>query len=494
MSEPTPIEFRLKTTADISGAEDVKKSIFSTSTAAQEAARQADAATVKAKNSAKELGEAAEKADPQLSKLIGIQRAQVAGQISQAIGGLGEAAKKMAKELKDSDLELSQTLDATAVGLDSVTNSLSLAAQGFAVGGPFGAAVGATVGLLSGPLKAAYEDMTASIVGAAKAEKEAAEMVEKLGIARENFAANQKFLDLKATYDAENEILKEQESTLKRQLALRDRLASTEVTGARQEVDAAKLRGGDVALAETNVLVTQLRVGLDKLNGTLGLAQKQADNAVVDAAAAKATFENALLNKIAPAELDALAAKAEAANQQVTSTAEALSGQTQEFEASKRVLLIGAENSLGALEKELPAKISKEAKAAGDGLYESIKDAYAEGPKKVIPLVKVETAEVKTAISAKATEVTKGVSEIQTSAVNGNTENLTAVKKVGQEIITATRNINTAITSLDTAVSQLLTVSTRLIAVAAAQNEKIREITRYLEILQAQGNTFRNTQ
>jgi hypothetical protein len=473
MANPDDIEFRLKTTADVTGAEKVTKSIFATTDAAKDAARQADVAAVKAKQNAAELGAAAEKADPQLSRLIGNQRAQVAGQIAQAIGGLGEATRKMAGQVKESDLELSKTLDTTAVGLDSVTNSLAFAAQGFALGGPFGAAVGATVGLMSGPLKAAFEDMTTSIINATKAEKQAAEMVVKLGIARENFAANQKFLDLKEIYDAENQFLKAQEETMKRQLALRDRLASTELTGARQEVDAAKLRGGDVALAETNVLVTQLRVGLDKLNGTLGLAQTQAANAEVGAAAAKAAYDNAVLNKIGPAEVEALAAKALAANQQVTSTAENLAGQTQEFEASKRVLLIGAENSLGALEKELPAKISNQAKAAGDGLYQNIKDSYAEGPKKVIPLVKVETAEVKAAITAKATEVTKGVSEIQTTATEGSSQNLTELRRVSQEISTASRAMTTGINSLDASITQLVAVSNRLLAVADDQRREI---------------------
>jgi hypothetical protein len=474
MANPDDIEFRLKTTADVTGAETVTKSIFASTSAAKEAERQADVAAVKAKQNAAELGAAAEKADPQLSSLINIQRAQVAGQIAQAIGKLGDFTRKMAADAKESDLELSKTLETTAVGLDSVTNSLSLAAQGFALGGPFGAAVGATVGLLSGPLKAAYEDMTTSIQGAAAAEKEAAEMVGKLAIARENFAANQKFLALKETYDAENQFLKAQEETMKRQLALRDKLASTELTGARQEVDAANLRGGDVALAETNVLVTQLRVGLDKLNGTLGLAQTEAANAVLGAEAAKAAYDNAVLNKIGPAEVEALAAKAVAANEKVTSTAENLAGQTQEFEASKRVLLIGAENSLGALEKELPAKISKEAKAAGDGLYQTIKDTYAEGPKKVIATVKVETAEVKAAITAKATEVTKGVTEIQTTATEGSSQNLADIRRVGQEISTASRAMTTGINSLDASITQLVAVSNRLLAVA---DEQRREIT-----------------
>jgi hypothetical protein len=476
MANPDDIEFRLKTTADVTGAETVTKSIFATTDAAKDAARQADVAAVKAKQNAAELGAAAATADPQLSKLITIQRAQVAGQISQAIGKLGDATRKMAADAKESDLELSKTLETTAVGLDSVTNSLALAAQGFALGGPFGAAVGATVGLLSGPLKAAFEDMTTSIQGAAAAEKEAAEMVEKLAIARENFAANQKFLALKETYDAENQFLKAQEETMKRQLALRDKLASTELTGARQEVDAAKLRGGDVALAETNVLVTQLRVGLDKLNGTLGLAQTQAANAEVGAAAAKAAYDNAVLNKIGPAEVEALAAKALAANQQVTSTAENLAGQTQEFEASKRVLLVGAENSLAALEKELPAKISVEAKASADGLYQNIKDTYAEGPKKVLPAVKVETAEVKAAITAKATEVTKGVTEIQTSATASSSQNLADVKKVGQEISSAAKNMTTAINSLDGSVTQLVAVSNRLLAMAEDQRREINNL------------------
>ena len=84
----------------------------------------------------REMREAGQAADVRTIKLR--QSAVSIGQISQALGPAISGLKNFAIESKNSDLEN------LATGFQSLNGAVGLAAQGFAVGGPLGAAVAAS--------------------------------------------------------------------------------------------------------------------------------------------------------------------------------------------------------------------------------------------------------------------------------------------------------------------------------------------------------------
>lgn len=196
MANEQDIEFRLKTVGETQGAEAVTEAIKDTGA------------------EAKKVGNDAAQADPQLTRLLNIQRAQVAVQISQALGQVGIAIRKISDDFKTSDKEFSETLQNTAVGIDSLTGALSGAAQGFAVGGPFGAAVGGMIGLLGGPLKDAYGNMVKDLDAAAAAQRRADLAAEKLRLTLQALADDKKLLKLTGEYERQADLIDRQVAAL----------------------------------------------------------------------------------------------------------------------------------------------------------------------------------------------------------------------------------------------------------------------------------------
>lgn len=203
--DPDPVTIKVATEADTSGIDAASTALKGLSGDGDGSAEIEKVTTslTGLDDAAKEVGESAKETDLQLARMINIQRAQIAAQVASSVAQIGGAVKNLADDLRGSDKELAETLDNSAVALDSLTGALSLAAQGFAVGGPFGAAIGATVGLLTGPLKSAYDGMVNDLDNAAKAEKNAAASVERLRKAREDFVREVRDKNIRAIFDSE---------------------------------------------------------------------------------------------------------------------------------------------------------------------------------------------------------------------------------------------------------------------------------------------------
>lgn len=108
------------------------------------------------------IGDASQTAGPKLDKLVGIERAQVFAQIATQIGTVATSVQELGQEFADADPQFSQSLQTLGDGLSTVGNMASYAAQGFAVAGPAGAAVGAAFAAASpliGKLKDAFVDI-----------------------------------------------------------------------------------------------------------------------------------------------------------------------------------------------------------------------------------------------------------------------------------------------------------------------------------------------
>ena len=158
----------------------------------------------------------------QVGKILDIQRAQIANDIAQGIGAISDKLREMGASAGGADTELGRTLNTASIGFDSLSASVSLAGQGFAVGGPLGAGIGATIGLISGPLKAALDDMTKQLELARQAELNAAAANKRLQEARAEFAAQVRNENLTAFFNAETQAIDKQIAAINR----RDQVAA----------------------------------------------------------------------------------------------------------------------------------------------------------------------------------------------------------------------------------------------------------------------------
>ena len=209
-------------------------------------------------------------------------------------------------------------------------------------------------------------------------------------------------------YSEEGEELLKQEATLRRIAGVRSELGALKNQAASQDVESARLRGGDVALAEYNALATQLQTGLAALGDKLRSSQASADTARNEFNAASTIYEEALKNgidKLDPAQFSSLNTALETARTALDGADQAVTDQQQIFAAGKENLLRGAENELAKLDTEAKAALSAEAKKASDAIYQTIKDQFATGPTAAIAQIEVAAGAVTTAATEKAGQV-----------------------------------------------------------------------------------------
>ncbi len=218
--DPNPVTVKITSVADTTGVEEVQDGLKAVETSTQD------------------TGSAADDANEKLQTLVGLERAQMAVQLAQGINQIAESARRTAQEFKETDKEMSKTFENVATGLDSLSAGLSLAAQGFSVGGPFGAAIGGLVGLMTGPLKSAFSDMLESLANVKRAEKESEDATKQLGETRRKLAQQLREEGIEQIYRGELKALGEVEAQLERnsRIAAAQRSANNAVQSANNSV------------------------------------------------------------------------------------------------------------------------------------------------------------------------------------------------------------------------------------------------------------------
>lgn len=88
---------------------------------------------------------------------INQQRAMMVLQVAEQIGKMSSSIRAAAADFREANPELSGTLETTAGAMEQVGTMASYAAQGFAIAGPAGAAVGAAIGLAVPQLEKFYD-------------------------------------------------------------------------------------------------------------------------------------------------------------------------------------------------------------------------------------------------------------------------------------------------------------------------------------------------
>lgn len=471
------IEINITTTADTSGAEEVEKSIFKVEEAAKEAERELDVLEAKRRKAEREntggltgvdltkdldgvgtkladaTGYGKELATAKaLAKAAGLEltgaavadAALITGSFAAIAASAGIAFKGVGDSLEDYKNLIARWREVTGKELDEGSQDVLAWAQVFDdVEQPIDQAIDKIGSLISSiseivesPLESLKKlrkeiDGTGDLEASIKRAEDAKKALD--GVIQARAAAGQ--IELASIYSEENERLKDQEKTLERIGKLRSTLGGLEQQGAKQEVEAAKLRGGDVGLAEANLLATELRTGLGKLEQDLAEVQAAAVTAQQQADAALVSYKAAIRDNLAPADIDELGKKVDAAQTAATAANQAVTDQSQVFEVAKTNLIRGAENELAKLEQEYDGKTTTAAKQAFDGIYVSLQKSFSEAPKAAIEMIQVNSAQVTEAATSKAVEVAAGIDRIKADVVTtltkltGNVSNLLGITR-----------------------------------------------------------------
>lgn len=272
MADIPDIEFKLKTTGDTTGAEEVEQSIFAAEDAAKTASRQADVDIAKGKQA-----EAVQRAQAEsLREIADGQQRIVAANLAGAIG-------KIAGEFSGMSAELDMAIQGTQ-------NFLNVFAS---TGNPIAATL-ALVGTSVNALMDAYRNASAQAKLLAK-EEEA--HLKKIAELRAAYARQISTENLTGFFQRELEMLDEQEAVLLR--ISRIRASERELEAARRASEAAAAVAGGGTTAEGAAAVNlagqvtdQIVTIQDSLKAAATAQQKLQDEANILGLEAKALTEN----------------------------------------------------------------------------------------------------------------------------------------------------------------------------------------------------------
>lgn len=506
----TDIDIKITTTADTSGAEQAKKSIFAIEDAAKQAERELDVLEAKRKQSGGltgvdltgNAGGHAEKlldklgykqeleAAKALGKSVGVELTGAAALDAAAIGGAFAAIaasavvafKGVSDSLSDYKNLMTRWRELTGKELDQGSQDILAYAKTFSdIEQPIDAAIKNIGGFISSiaeivqhPLDSLIKlrkelDGTGDLEAAIKRAEDAKKAL--AGVIQARAEAGQ--VELASIYGEENEKLKEQEKTLQRIGNLRSTLGNLEAQGARQEVESAKQRGGDVGLAEANVLAVQLRSGLEKLQQDLSETKATADTAQGQANAALVAYNAAIRDKLDPAMITQLGDKVDAAQTATNAANQAAADQEAIFVAAKTNLIRGSENGLAALEQEFDGKTSTAAKQAFDSIYQNLQTSFSEGPREAIKAIKADTAKVTQDATTKAGEVTAAIDQLQTDVVKPFDEAIKGLAKNVERLLQIGTALAGTVSSQADNVETLLQIGADLAGTVSSQADRI---------------------
>lgn len=275
--------------------------------------------------------------------------------------------------------------------------------------------------------------------------------------------ANGQQSNVAETYGRELIALQDQEATIKRIAALRNQLASLEVQGARQDIESAQLRGGDVELAQANALAVELKSNLAALGDNLRQAQQSAEISRTELDAAMVAQQQGIrdnLDNLDPAQFATLNATLDQAQIAFTNANKVVDDQRKVFESSGMNILRGAENELAKLDTQSKGVIGDAADKARSAIFKTIKSEFS--------TLTGATGEVASALAKDRQTTEANIRNLKpspqdTAAIEG------AVKEVGQ----AQAAKNEAIVA---ALAQVTALSSHVISKLAAQENQIKQL------------------
>lgn len=393
------ITIGITTKGDTSGAEAVEKSIFSVESAAKRAEREMDVMEAKRRKQARE--------SEGQGGFFGMDVSEGAANAVQGAAeaaGFGKQAAKLRSMMAADSVAIAGSfavIGAAAVEAyqmmgGAVERYQQMAAAAKAEGQDLGPELAEQVRLLEeqlGPVKSIIDGVSSTLSGvwkvakdpagefsglndleeALQRSKEQAEALKKarLSVATDNSSA------LLERYRAETEELRQQEALLQRIQGLREERSGIEQSRARQEVQFARQYGGDVPLAEANVLSRELASDMQKLRDDLSETQRSAEAAREAQANAQVVYSQAIqdgLDKLDPERFAALSKAVDDTAKAVSDSETLLSEVSQNIEARRRMEIDDLMLRFNELEDQYAGEMSSAAKAAFDGVYAKLQE------------------------------------------------------------------------------------------------------------------------
>lgn len=457
----------LKTTGDTAGAENVEKSIFAVEDAAKQASREMDVAEAKRR----QAGGAGEGGlEKQVDTIAMLQKAQVISQLGAQLAQIGPKFNEIAESVRGFDSDLADSLETTGQVVSKAGEAASTIALGFAAGGPVGAAL-ATAFVAVKELAGGWVEMKQAEHDAEEAAKGVIRQQEHINKLR---AFNKEHAGDKTRLHAireENAAMHEQEDSFRRMIELQNILSNQAASAAGKEVQLAKLKGGDVALAEANLIAATMKSQLDELNGKLASGREALERTASDELLAVGRLRDtqnrvkAGLIKTEDAGLEGLEETARRAGEKQETARANLNTLLSSYQGAQQNIVRDAEISLETKEQEYAGKTSTAAAKAFGGVYKSLGEELAKGPedaKVAIGKIKADAATVTTAAESKAQEVS---TQMQAASVGS----VQAVQSVGQTAATAAGAIQKAVGTAQSQVNVALDKMTNEVVTSLAK-------------------------
>ncbi len=314
-----------------------------------------------------ESSEGASELEKNVDSIGRAQKAQAVAQLVQGIGKISDKFREAASDVKEFDADAAKSFESTANRIDTVTNSVSALAMGFAAGGPIGAGV-AGVGLLIGGLVNAWKESEVAAIKASASQRQALKEMTDSAISSAEAAADRakELTDqrIEKTIQAQNDALEKGLKLIESQLD-----ASRRLRREKESVLAAedKLKLAEIDRSEALGKITKEEAEKRKLEVESGATKRKRQEEIATANEPVIQAENTakLTSEMATkAEQDAIAeaAKVAEAKAKVEATKEEMLAQQNLTRSLKR--------SLGDRAETVPEYEEKARKESGGGSIE----------------------------------------------------------------------------------------------------------------------------
>ena len=403
-------------------------------------------------NTAPDAADGLGEIDKNVRKISELQKAQVISQLGEVISQMAPQFAAAADAVRGFDSELADTLEKTSEIASRAGEAASTIATGFAAGGPAGAALAAAyvaVKNLAGVWVEMKEAQAAAEAAAAAADAYPLYLQKR----RQFLADNAADISRLQTIREENGALAAQEDSFRRLIALRNELNNEAASAAQKEVQLAKLKGGDVALAEANAIAAELKAGVEQLQGNIA-ASSNAVNAAINLEKEAVTRLRIEQNKVAEglktaeqAGIEDLKAAAEDADQNTKTAQKNLADILGTADEKLANVVRDGEIALESKEKEYEGKTSAAAKQAFDQVDASLRETLAQAPaitQQAIDQISTDFSSVSQAATGKAAEVQQGLSTERAGTVQA-IEKLAPTPQDTQAITNAVQQVGKAI-------------------------------------------------
>lgn len=329
----------------------------------------------------KEKTEALEKGTEETRKLSGQVAAMALAQGASAVGQFAQSFRALAQDLADVDPQLAKTIDGIGAVGQTLADVGGAAAQGFAVGGPWGAVATATLSLFGKGLTAITKDAADTQKAMEDATRQAEAMTEKMGDIAQKTAElkldsqyQQSWKNLQATVDVVNQSVRDH-LALQAQVASAENQIAESRRAAQEEIIRAQADSGAITAQAAEAQLAALRAQAAESTKAASLADAQRRQASIEADleaaklqadAAEARRDKAQ-NDLADAQKkwDDIANNPAISNAQKRATEGAIVGAEKELKEAEvavtqsRDRIVGASNAVQAGKESLAVEIAK---------------------------------------------------------------------------------------------------------------------------------------